>query len=238
MEKIELLKLSGGGAALGFLSGFSSCKKAKILYNSDMRSHRKRFGFTLAEVLITLGVIGVVAALTIPQLVGTYKRKVVEARLSKFYSVMNQAIARSIEEHGDIPFESFSTNDNSEYLLNWYKEYVTKYITTIKEIKQSGSYVKIIFNDGSGFHSVLVQQSSKIYLYYFIDARNEWASFDGKNTFFFVYNPESKQVETFWQNQSYASKKSLCYNPNQKNSCAAVIQANGWKIPDDYPWIR
>ena len=78
-----------------------------------MRSHRKRFGFTLAEVLITLGVIGVVAALTIPQLVGTYKRKVVEARLSKFYSVMNQAIARSIEEHGDIPFESFSTNDNS-----------------------------------------------------------------------------------------------------------------------------
>ena len=29
----------------------------------------KRFGFTLAEVLITLGIIGVVAALTIPTLV-------------------------------------------------------------------------------------------------------------------------------------------------------------------------
>ena len=29
----------------------------------------KRFGFTLAEVLITLGIIGVVAAMTIPTLI-------------------------------------------------------------------------------------------------------------------------------------------------------------------------
>lgn len=38
---------------------------------------KKKFNaFTLAEVLITLGVIGVVAALTIPQLVKNYKEKV------------------------------------------------------------------------------------------------------------------------------------------------------------------
>ena len=30
---------------------------------------KKRFGFTLAEVLITLGIIGVVAAMTIPTLI-------------------------------------------------------------------------------------------------------------------------------------------------------------------------
>ena len=34
----------------------------------------KRFGFTLAEVLITLGIIGVVAAMTIPTLIKTYQK--------------------------------------------------------------------------------------------------------------------------------------------------------------------
>ena len=39
-------------------------------------SNNKHFGFTLAEVLITLGIIGVVAAITIPTLVTNYKEKV------------------------------------------------------------------------------------------------------------------------------------------------------------------
>lgn len=33
----------------------------------------KKFGFTLAEVLITLGVIGIVAALTLPSVVANYQ---------------------------------------------------------------------------------------------------------------------------------------------------------------------
>ena len=40
-------------------------------------------GFTLAEVLITLGIIGIVAALTIPQLISNYQKKVVPIRLKK-----------------------------------------------------------------------------------------------------------------------------------------------------------
>lgn len=35
----------------------------------------KQKAFTLAEVLITLGIIGVVAALTMPSLIGNYKKK-------------------------------------------------------------------------------------------------------------------------------------------------------------------
>ena len=35
----------------------------------------KQFAFTLAEVLITLGIIGVVATLTIPSLINNYKAK-------------------------------------------------------------------------------------------------------------------------------------------------------------------
>ena len=40
--------------------------------------------FTLAEVLITLGIIGVVAALTLPSLVGNYKRKVTANKVKNF----------------------------------------------------------------------------------------------------------------------------------------------------------
>jgi len=46
----------------------------------------KKLGFTLAEVLITLGVIGIVAALTIPPLVANYQKSVYVTQLQKFYA--------------------------------------------------------------------------------------------------------------------------------------------------------
>lgn len=53
---------------------------------------KKREAFTLAEVLITLGIIGVVAALTIPTLVNNYRKKQFETGLKKEYSVLLQAL--------------------------------------------------------------------------------------------------------------------------------------------------
>ncbi len=51
----------------------------------------KRFGFTLAEVLITLGIIGVVAAMTIPNLVAHNQQKQTVVKLQMAISVMIQA---------------------------------------------------------------------------------------------------------------------------------------------------
>ena len=51
----------------------------------------KKAAFTLAEVLITLGIIGIVAAMTLPTLIANYQKKVVETRLISFYSKINQA---------------------------------------------------------------------------------------------------------------------------------------------------
>lgn len=51
-------------------------------YNNIMKqNNRSKIGFTLAEVLITLGIIGVVAALTLPSLITSYKRQEASARL-------------------------------------------------------------------------------------------------------------------------------------------------------------
>src|SRR5574344_257472 len=64
--------------------------------------------FTLAEVLITLGIIGVVAALTIPTLINNYQEKATVTKLKKFYSIMNQAVALAKIENGDI--DGWTTN--------------------------------------------------------------------------------------------------------------------------------
>ena len=48
--------------------------------------------FTLAEVLITLGIIGVVAAMTIPIVINKYRSYVLEVQFKKAYSNLSQAI--------------------------------------------------------------------------------------------------------------------------------------------------
>lgn len=52
----------------------------------------KKFGFTLAEVLITLGVIGVVAAMTLPTLINNIQGEQYRAKFKKDISLLNQAI--------------------------------------------------------------------------------------------------------------------------------------------------
>ena len=58
--------------------------------------------FTLAEVLITLGIIGVVAAMTLPSLIQNYHEKQRVTQLKKAYSVMQNAFLMAQEEYGDV----------------------------------------------------------------------------------------------------------------------------------------
>ena len=51
-----------------------------------------RNAFTLAEVLITLGIIGVVAAITLPALTAKYKKQITATRLKSAYSILSQAL--------------------------------------------------------------------------------------------------------------------------------------------------
>ncbi len=62
------------------------------IYNSNIKNYSSRNGFTLAEVLITLGIIGVVAALTIPTLVSKYKEKVLVSQVKQAHSQLINAI--------------------------------------------------------------------------------------------------------------------------------------------------
>ena len=60
----------------------------------DLPQFKVRFGFTLAEVLITLGIIGVVAAMTIPTLMVNYKAHQLHSQFLKSYSTIQQVFRR------------------------------------------------------------------------------------------------------------------------------------------------
>lgn len=90
--------------------------------------------FTLAEVLITLGIIGVVAAITMPTLISNHKKRVVETKLQKAYSMIAQAMKFSENEHGDSDMWDFTILDgappraNHEILNTIDNEYFSKYL--------------------------------------------------------------------------------------------------------------
>lgn len=56
----------------------------------------------MAEVLVTLGIIGIIAAMTLPSLIGKYQKKQTAMRLKEAYSILNQAVQQSELVNGEI----------------------------------------------------------------------------------------------------------------------------------------
>ena len=89
----------------------------------------KKYGFTLAEVLITLGIIGVVAAMTLPTLIQKQQEKIAVNQLKKAYSVFSQAFLRAVAENGPAESWDIGTQDSIEgakKLYNMFKPYLLK----------------------------------------------------------------------------------------------------------------
>lgn len=62
--------------------------------------YKNVFGFTLAEVLITLGIVGVIAAMTMPTLVHIYQDKQYEIAYKKAFSLASQAWGQAVNDEG------------------------------------------------------------------------------------------------------------------------------------------
>ena len=62
----------------------------------------KKFAFTLAETLVVMGIIGVVAALTIPNLNQSTGDREKVAKVKKIYSELNDALGRATAVYGPI----------------------------------------------------------------------------------------------------------------------------------------
>lgn len=115
----------------------------------------KKCGFTLAEVLITLGIIGVVAALTLPTLINQYKKTEVSSRLKKFYSMMEQAIRMSELDNGDVTTWTrnryvFGSNGiDYETTGQYSKEFFIKYLGPYFKYNKIVEGTNILDDDGN-----------------------------------------------------------------------------------------
>ncbi len=69
-------------------------------FAKNLGKFQRYTAFTLAEVLITLGIIGVVAALTIPTIIANQQEKTTVSTLKKAYSSLSQAYTMAVQENG------------------------------------------------------------------------------------------------------------------------------------------
>lgn len=67
---------------------------------------KKSLGFTLAEVLITLAIIGVVAAMTIPSVIVNTNQSEFKTGLRKAVSVLNSSLTMNIALEGESPYDN------------------------------------------------------------------------------------------------------------------------------------
>ncbi len=104
-------------------------------YNSNMTNYKSIKGFTLAEVLITLGIIGIVAALTIPTLVSNYQEKQTVVKLNTTYNIIHEALRLMVVEEGTVDKWGSDSFERMEKLKEMLPKYVKidKFCTTYEE---------------------------------------------------------------------------------------------------------
>lgn len=78
--------------------------------------------FTLAEVLVTLGIIGVVSAMTVPTLMQNYQRKTYVTQLHKIFNEMSQAGLRAINDNNAVSLKEtkYSSPSNTSTFFRTY----------------------------------------------------------------------------------------------------------------------
>ncbi len=126
----------------------------------------KKFNaFTLAEVLITLGIIGVVAAMTMPTLMNSTNGAQYKTAYKKALSVLSQAVVLNVALDDYDLFQATSTatgtNDASLYSLFYNRMNVVKTDDGSSNVgwssgdakfgNQAGSNYTLFFNDGITF---------------------------------------------------------------------------------------
>ena len=96
-----------------------------------------KVAFTLAEILITLGVIGVVVALTLPTLINQYRGYVLEQQFKKSYSSLSQIVLNIKKDSGIENLKStFVISTNGSYDESAVKSYYSEFLNHITYIEK------------------------------------------------------------------------------------------------------
>ena len=223
-------------------------------------------GFTLAEVLITLGIIGIVAAMTLPTVIGNYQKKQTVARLQKVYTILSQAVKLSENENGSVDDWDFNLNSQE-----FYNRYLKKYLveTKNKKISQITNFPNYKNLNGTRNNGYILSGNSLcseladgvlIFISFFGNSNYKAIGIDingyskpnivGKDVFYFsiqkkygfnVYGFNQTYSgesfgSTFDRNKLKGNETNACKKGYNGTWCSALIIHDGWEIKDDYPW--
>lgn len=126
----------------------------------------KNSAFTMAEVLITLGIIGVVAAMTLPTLLNNNRNKALETALKRSYSVLSQALDMYYAQNGEKL--TSETVDRREL-----KPILMKYLNTVQDCGYGAGDVNDACVPNTGTSGNIEQENEVIY-----------KTFNGKNNLY------------------------------------------------------
>ncbi|MBQ8459527.1 hypothetical protein IJ541_05430 [bacterium] len=206
---------------------------------------KKFFAFTLAEVLITLGIIGVVSALTLPNFLHNYYEKQTVAKLKSTYSILSRAIKLSSEDNG-LPEEWNMTGRNkasseiaARKLLPYLKaaldcgtddidnKCVSKNRSLLNGtvIEWGTNSYKILLLNGASLIIAGGEQSNGIYLYFQVDINgiakpNVW----GRDIFEFSYRENLGLLPSGNPQNASNTYKTFCKDTNSTGyGCAYYV---------------
>ena len=89
-----------------------------------MRIYTKKQNFTLAEVLITLAVIGVVAAITIGVLYKINQERIMITKLAATYSVLLDGFRMMVQQNGTIDTYGNDTEERMNTIIELLPQYI------------------------------------------------------------------------------------------------------------------
>lgn len=202
-------------------------------------------GFALAEVLITLGIIGVVVSLTMPTLIQNTKKSEATARIKKFISVVNQALISAESDYGMREDWVIGEMNNSDTAFEFLNTYIKPYIKSFeieKRVLLNKNMATLRFIDGS-------QMSVKIGTCYdiYYDINGEKAPNElGRDIYAFILcrksgecNVNSNQVRPYYcpaNTNKYPTHQEIIDNCiNEGVYCTLLLQENQYEFPKDYP---
>ena len=200
--------------------------------------------------MITLGIIGIVAALTIPTLMANQRKKAVETKLKKFYTTMSQAVIMSEIENGPSSEWALNTSYYSNS-IDFYNTYFDKYLSKIATKKIEGNKsISIYLSDGTAF-KLGNGSCADITFYINKEKINKIMAeqIPGKDYFSFRICPKDTSYNggkpggfqtacngNLSQRMDRDYLLEHCKTPfTDGNTCSALIEFDGWEIKKDYP---
>ena len=215
----------------------------------------KRLAFTLAEVLVTLMIIGVIASMTIPGLMRNADDRTVATNLKKIYAELNQATKLAMTEYSATRFCRTGLTDDEQTFED---DFIKKYFNVMKvcpagDATECFGNSELINTYGSSKKSYLLSNGIAI-MFYGVTGRG----CDGNVDIYVDVNGPKKpnkggsDVFMLTINHNGGEVYATGFNPNNPNigfspdfrrtcedttddydmawACASVIQKDGWQI--------